>query len=202
MATKSYPPVHLPTTGPGNWIRVLDILPGRFGSDVHLELRLHNLSDESREYEALSYTWGVRTLGQWVTVNNDYRLPVTDNLYRALQRARLCRNRRTIWIDAICIDQENFEERSSQVAIMGHIYHKATLVNVLLGEPVAVTAVNHNVVPHAPEMHSFRVSYEGEPQTAAKVARGEHIDLESAMRKPYSPWYERVWITQEFVLAR
>lgn len=96
VATNSYPSVHLPATGPGTWIRVLDILPGRFGTDVHLRLRLHDLFDESREYEALSYTWGSTTEGRSVIINEHSCLPVTDNLYHALQRLRSWLKRRTI----------------------------------------------------------------------------------------------------------
>lgn len=203
MATNSYPPVHIPVTKFGTWTRVLDILPGRFGTDVALELRHHNISDQSRQYEALSYTWGPTTEDRSVTVNKHYRLPVTDNLYLALQRLRLRDHHRTIWIDAICINQQDAEERGSQVAIMGEIYRKASIVDVWLGEsgPADTATQDSAALADALYYHSHSFRSKESRQLKSKIARGELTHLESAMRKFHSPWYERVWVIQEFRLA-
>jgi hypothetical protein len=99
---------------------------------------------DNPSYEALSYTWVIN--------NNDHGQEVMDyvyvdgakvkilpNLYLALRSLRedpyWKLPERTIWADAICIDQENLEERLSQVRLMDFIYSRAIGVVVWLGFP-------------------------------------------------------------------
>ena len=91
--------------------------------------------DFEPKYEALSYTWGVSKKGRTIRVNAEHRVAVTDNLFLALQRLRRRYFKRAHWVDAICINQSNNEERSQQVAMMARIYRQATCINVWLGEP-------------------------------------------------------------------
>jgi hypothetical protein len=58
----------------------------------------------------------------------------TVNLDCALQRLRDTRGARTLWIDALCIDQNNTEEKNRPVAIMGEIYRNSSQVLIWLGE--------------------------------------------------------------------
>ncbi|KAK4062432.1 hypothetical protein Trihar35433_9253 [Trichoderma harzianum] len=64
---------------------------------------------------------------------NDYKIKVTANLETALKHLRDQEERVTLWIDALCIDQSNTEERSSQVAQMREIYSNASEVIIFLG---------------------------------------------------------------------
>jgi Heterokaryon incompatibility protein (HET) len=84
------------------------------------------------EYEALSYAWGDPTITTPVTIHG---LPfeVTTNLESALRHLRSERNTRTLWIDAICIQQLNHQERDEQIRIMGLIYATALKVVIWLG---------------------------------------------------------------------
>jgi hypothetical protein len=59
---------------------------------------------------------------------------VTTNLYAALLHLRNSSLERIIWIDAICIDQKNDEERAQQIQLMAKIYSQASRVLVWLGE--------------------------------------------------------------------
>jgi Heterokaryon incompatibility protein (HET) len=58
---------------------------------------------------------------------------VTENLYDAIMELRPTSGERTIWIDSICIDQTNDQEKSWQVELMGDIYKQATQVYAWLG---------------------------------------------------------------------
>jgi hypothetical protein len=60
-------------------------------------------------------------------------MPVTRNLYEALDALRFTAHPRKLWVDALCIDQANLEERASQVNIMRKIYKEADKVLVWLG---------------------------------------------------------------------
>jgi len=96
-------------------------------------------------YEALSYTWGSEK-GKVPILVNGQTLEVTRNLYQALLALRRKYTRRngklhtttgftrTLWIDAICINQASLGERTSQVRLMWSIYAKAREVVVYLGD--------------------------------------------------------------------
>jgi hypothetical protein len=61
-------------------------------------------------------------------------LPIGRNLFIALKHLRRQEDVRILWIDAICINQDDLEERSKEVARMGDIYRNARRVVVWLGE--------------------------------------------------------------------
>jgi hypothetical protein len=84
-------------------------------------------------YEALSYTWGDPNDKQEIRLQNS-PFPVTKNLHAALVHLRLSYSPRTLWIDAICINQADIEERNRQVKHMREIYTRAMRVIVWLGE--------------------------------------------------------------------
>ncbi|KAH8679558.1 heterokaryon incompatibility protein-domain-containing protein [Tricladium varicosporioides] len=80
------------------------------------ELR-HVSLDESSSYEALSYTWGAKAQTHLITLNGS-NFPVTVNLYLALWTLRQEHNDYFIWIDAICVNKNDMEERSHEVLRM------------------------------------------------------------------------------------
>ena len=75
--------------------RVLDILPGPRDSKIQVKLQVIWLHDKSF-FEALSYSWGTSVERHSVLVNEDYEIPVTDNLFRALRALRYRSKVRTI----------------------------------------------------------------------------------------------------------
>jgi hypothetical protein len=88
-------------------------------------------------FQALSYVWGERTEGRTIEVEGQGTVKVTDNLFAALRRLRLdVLYSRILWIDALCIDQDNVQERNAQVLFMCEIYARASVVMIWLGEPV------------------------------------------------------------------
>lgn len=113
-------------------IRLLDILPGVRRNAIRVSLRVAALTS-GLQYEALSYCWGESHEHRSIIVQEKYRMAVTDNLYNALLHMRRRYRRCTIWIDQLCINQADIDERSSQVARMGSIYSTASRVNVWLG---------------------------------------------------------------------
>lgn len=111
-------------------IRLLDILPcdssdkSKAQAPVCCELRVAALLDKPA-YEVLSFRWGDPAHRTCVTVDNS-ELLVTLNLHAALIRLRRQEEKRTIWIDQLCIDQSNIEERIAQVHLMRDIYSSCT----------------------------------------------------------------------------
>jgi len=77
------------------------------------EVVFYPLQDPRKEthlYQALSYTWGGLEKPRPISIGAQI-LVVTENLYAALLHLRDCSLERIIWIDAICIDQEDLEEQ-------------------------------------------------------------------------------------------
>ncbi|KAL2203445.1 hypothetical protein CC79DRAFT_1279122, partial [Sarocladium strictum] len=114
-----------------NDIRLLDILPGRSGEPLCISLRIVNL-DTRPDYEALSYVWGDPTITRNLRCNgND--IHVTTNLHDALTQLRLTDRPRTLWADALCINQADLDEKAQQIRIMHLIYRECRCCVVWLG---------------------------------------------------------------------
>ncbi|KAH8892841.1 HET-domain-containing protein [Thozetella sp. PMI_491] len=113
-------------------IRILSILPGDHDSPIACSLRTASLLDDP-PFEALSYVWGTPSDSSWITLEG---IPwnTTANLLAALKRLRQVDQSRAVWIDALCINQDDIAERSEQVTYMRKIYSQANSVTAWLGE--------------------------------------------------------------------
>ena len=85
------------------------------------------------KYDALSYNWGDGRKKQTISVNGR-KMSITQNLNLALKAIASSGESRTLWIDQICIDQNNLEEKAGQIPLMGSIYSRAKNVLVWLGD--------------------------------------------------------------------
>ena len=93
-------------------------------------------------YSALSYTWATEdgdATSCCMIVCNGQRLMVTKSCNAALRRLREQAEPVTLWIDSICINQSDNNERSSQVALMRDVYKNAARVPIWLGDASALT---------------------------------------------------------------
>ncbi|RAK98188.1 HET domain-containing protein [Aspergillus ibericus CBS 121593] len=113
-------------------IRLASILPGRWSESVSCNLKVVSLDDKPK-YEALSYTWG--DLSNKIPIClEESRFLVTKNLHMALRRLRRAAGTRDIWVDALCINQEDKPEKTRQIQLMKEIYSYASEVQIYLGE--------------------------------------------------------------------
>jgi hypothetical protein len=119
-------------------IRLLEIRPGRHQDQICCKLRLANL--DQAQYDALSYTWGTGYRQHEIQVDG-LSFYVGNNLYAALRHLRHLQETRVMWIDAICINQANIQERISQVKLMRRIYQQASTVVIWLGNPLETISV-------------------------------------------------------------
>ncbi|KAI8230693.1 hypothetical protein K4K53_005315 [Colletotrichum sp. SAR 10_77] len=90
------------------------------------------------DYETISYTWENGSNTQHTICVNDRPFVVQDNLYQALQEFRRGRDfvegrTRMLWADAICIDQDDLDERAIEVKRMNEIFSTAIKSTVWLG---------------------------------------------------------------------
>jgi hypothetical protein len=129
--------------------RLLILQPARNRTDPLqcsiLESNLHAVasSRHTLKYEALSYAWGADP-GLYSVLCHDRTLCITSSCDSALRHLRNTTRQRTLFVDAICIDQsfegDSVSERNHQVKLMGQIYSQASRVLIWLGEGNARTA--------------------------------------------------------------
>jgi hypothetical protein len=115
-----------------NSIRVIELFSA-LDRDQQVIINLsERLLGSSFQYEALSYTWDKQKPTRDITCNGA-SLCVTENVFQALRQLRNTKaQRRKLWIDAICINQKDEAEKTSQVSMMGNIYARADRVNIWL----------------------------------------------------------------------
>lgn len=123
---------HQPFPNASNSIRLLQLHPGRSDEPLKSSLQICSLKDRP-EYDALSYMWGPKEPKHWIQVDNQSFL-LRPNIYAFLLRLRFADRPRRLWLDAICIDQNNIEERGYQVSLMRDIYQSCRECLAWLGE--------------------------------------------------------------------
>lgn len=137
-----YSKVQLPNALPGT-IRLLTVQSDVEKRHVFCEWTITTIANAPR-YSALSYTWQSPLLATSADVSaaeptheimlNGEKANVYHNLFHALLRlGQPPYQREPMWIDYICIDQSNTEERNHQVDLMGDIYEQADQVVIWLG---------------------------------------------------------------------
>jgi hypothetical protein len=169
-------------------IRLLIIHPSITASSL-LSCTLDHVSlSSSPTYDALSYVWGTNACQNAVLVNGKHRL-IGKNLFLALKHLRLRTEDRVIWADALCIDQENDQERNHQVAQMGRIYSLAKFVRIWLGVPdLFITRMFTRLSTYEYSMDTQKMSFEANSLGFKKLCQQKY--------------WSRLWIIQEVVLAQ
>jgi hypothetical protein len=121
-------------------IRLVYILPGPWSAPVMCEL--HVLSTDTLSsstlapsFQTLSYVWGNPHITRPIQVDGCV-FEVTTNLYAALRRLRQKNEVKRMWIDALCINQRDNDERTRQVMMMGRTYTRCSEVIIWLGDSV------------------------------------------------------------------
>ncbi|GFF33938.1 heterokaryon incompatibility protein 6, OR allele [Aspergillus udagawae] len=111
-------------------IRVLDLQPGSAHDPLECRLYEYPLGQKPswpQLYKAVSYVWGSMEKSGSIICNGAF-LPITASLEQVLLRVRLAESSRTLWADAICINQDDILEKNQQVSIMDKIYEGARTV--------------------------------------------------------------------------
>ena len=145
---------------------------------------------ESITYEALSYSWGAPTETMSVQCNK-YDISVRTTLYNALLHLRLKDSSRCIWVDALCINQDDNEEKSVQVSRMSSVYYKADKVVAYLGKQSDCSdAALQLLADMDPNKTHTDLCHQGP----------KHFIL-SVQLLLKAPWFTRTWVRQEVFMA-
>jgi hypothetical protein len=192
--------------------RLLKLLPSeQIAAELRCEIADSRLG-LTPDFEALSYTWDQDVFP--VTLNTPSgELKVTENLASALRRFRSAKRTRTLWVDAVCINQASIPERNQQVGIMSSIFRDAKRVLCWIGEAdehteQALTKIRQLANSHSlyglPEVDAhmwFQIPMLDAPEVEArsliKSAEDHHIHSVYSRR-----WFSRLWVVQEVTLSK
>lgn len=159
--------------------------------------------DVEGQYEALSYTWGEPRFEHRlydISKGHEAVMLITANLDAALRKLRYKLETRVIWVDAVCINQRDDEEKATQIPLMASIYHGARRVVAWLG-PVVQNSDEEQGMKQL-EILS-RQSRHFDDQLENRFHRNA-IGLERHSQNIADflslSWFSRLWIIQEIVL--
>ena len=183
-------------------IRLLRIKSGTGDDGIQITLETFDL-DSKTQFTALSYVWGDEKSPCRITCDG-HKEPVTRNLWGVLSQLRKQRFDSLLWVDAICINQKDKEEKSFQVAMMRDIYKLAAKVIFWLGEQERYDEDAVNLMrgfferyPHLLGLEKSRVKTLEEMGFSYSDQRW--AGWASLFRRP---WFGRAWIVQEFLNAK
>ncbi|KAI1365034.1 ankyrin repeat-containing domain protein [Xylaria arbuscula] len=204
---------YLPLPKSGNYVRILELQPGKVSDIISFSLYAMRLEDSS-PFEALSYEWKEKTGTVPVECHRE-RLLITPNCMAALKRIRSKTEVKTLWIDAICINQQDDAERSEQVAMMARIFSRAKMVLMWIGEEEESTEA---ALTQISKLHDLGIPLSdtrvGDPfylsdtlekrediQALVKQVTADSTALEGLTDLLLRPYFTRAWIFQEILLA-
>ncbi|KAI1350567.1 HET-domain-containing protein [Xylaria sp. FL0043] len=193
----------LPIDSSQGQIRLLKIDPGREHEVIRCSYRISTVHNDDVPYETLSYVWG-RMEGHRTIMVEGTQAELTDNLFDALTRIRHETEPRYLWVDALCINQEDGAEKTAQVDMMHRIYRDCVQCNMWMGkiDAVAMDATELNALEAAKgALDAIRLFSGADPEynvpsslatkaQQAKAGRALQVLMSSA-------WWSRIWTVQE-----
>lgn len=184
--------------------RIVTIEPGEWGEDIKCTLQTTSLNNVP-VYEPLSYVWGTAHRTAEIVLDGQ-PFPVTANLEAALRHLRLSRPR-TMWVDVLCVNQSNIEERGSQVALMRRVYQHGSLTVIWLGEETEDTKpafeliekyfslVDNVLIQNEDTLEKIVTLVNNDPSGEDAIGY-----LDDGFNQ--HPWWTRAWVTQEAAVSR
>lgn len=170
---------------------------------------IYTTTECAPHYDTLSYVWGTSNRSRVLDLKDGTLLHITKTLEKALPYiARHC-EARYIWIDQICIHQDDLQERSQQVSIMGDIYRNCQCVLVWLGAIRTLDAdfesvcLESNRLDDADELNEATIQpLEHRLEMISRSPTSTRAFLQNLAFIVKAAWFTRAWVFQEIVLPR
>lgn len=172
-------------------IRLLRVEPSP--SDLSAVLETVSL-DDGPKYTALSYTWGTEmSSGAGIALKlghgggQTWRQPITMNLQVVLEH--LCAGSDkpvTLWVDALCINQADVEEKSHQITLMKDVYSGAEATCIWLGPAADDSDLAMATIGELYAARTYVLSEDALPEA--------HLEAINALQR--RDWWTRIWVLQ------
>lgn len=172
---------------------------------MKLEFGVTNLSSAG-PYIAISYEWGSDQIVSTIELDDGYQIGLTESAAEIIKYVLEKRRRKEwVWMDAICIDQNNEVEKRHQVALMGKIYSSASQVLACIGPHFKG---GDEALKFLPKVYKFLEEFRHSGYKDAITIAERLVSLDPKMTRWAALWsflrssfFERMWITQEMVMA-
>lgn len=207
--------IYRPLDPQSQQIRLLRIFPSsELEAPIYCSIFEADLKDDPPPiYRALSYAWGDPKLTAEINIEgNEAPTTIGPNLSLAIRYIRHDSDDVVLWADALCINQNDIQERSDQVRMMGSVYDGAKEVIAWLGEEDDDTKIAMELVQSWATFMDMSNSFEGiehQPMGAAALERIQRLvpmALDSRANSALlalaqKPYWVRAWVYQELSLA-
>ena len=183
------------------FFRLLTLHPGNEADDIEASITTHPQS-ESPPYDAISYTWG-EPGNEGVVYIDGIRYRVRRNLWDFLNILRSPSQHVCLWVDALCIKQNNPVEKGQQVQMIGCIFRNARRVSIWLGESSPYTKVYFcaaSAVRLDPRKGWRDILFQGTKQWNSRKRQERQMLNMAFMELFQRPYWTRAWIIQECIL--
>ena len=205
-----------PLPSPDTHIRLIELPPGKKSGVITCTMAPHPIA-QCPEYEAVSHCWGDPNDKVAIQILDDsddttgngaatmLRIPSSLNAFLLRTRAR--GTKRTLWADAICINQADAEEKGQQVRLMRDIYRRARRTLVWLGGEAHDSARG---IAFAKRIFATAQGKSADARWARALDRVPGYRTFSAIygrdwRALFAlferPWFARAWIVQEVAVS-
>lgn len=165
---------------------------------------------DNPDYRALSYCWGGQEHTETIFCNGAC-LKITSNLFSALASLHSMKTERLLWADAICINQQDTDERSQQVRMMRNIFQGARSVYICLGEATDNSDKGFEFAKSlcsASRLQAYssdrRNAISMDPRTLTSYFGVSNLHDESItafVTISSRPWFRRIWVIQEVAVS-
>ncbi|KAK0634454.1 heterokaryon incompatibility protein-domain-containing protein [Bombardia bombarda] len=198
-------------------IRLLKLEPGEAADPIQCSLVPISLLN-AIDYESLSYCWGDPAATNTISCHDGRQygtLGIAAHLHAALVGLRHKDKPRTLWIDAICINQHDMAEKAIQIGLMSRIYSQAMRVVVWLDEAGADISNLDRFIDKALELTPDSTFDNDVIKTTSETLLSSAMELEKEGKLSWRHinwtrlhnllarhWFERKWVIQEVAFAR
>lgn len=191
--------------------RLLRLNPGKLDEPLHGEIMVVGLQEDHSkhevEYECVSYTAAnaVDNLQAATIYVGEFwdALSIKTSCETALRQLRLEKSSRLLWVDSVCINQQDDTERSQQLSIIVPIFAQAAQVIAYLGDSNEAQRFVFDCLHKISTPDCTLVLGQGSLETCTMAQRAAHDRALYFMREFFSNtrYFHRVWTALEFIVA-
>lgn len=171
-------------------------------------------------FSAISYAWGNGSLNKSILLAEDFSQPITETLFNGLKELSSSVNNMRVWVDSICINQKDQDEKAQQIRLMGRIYSQACQVVAWLGDAASDTSTGIKLLRVLGEVkdeesgvdyHHCKPEFSRLFQELAEDVSMDSVEnmfdfsnvaWQGAISLVQRSWFSRLWVVQEVALSR
>ncbi|KAG8529669.1 uncharacterized protein KY384_005150 [Bacidia gigantensis] len=164
----------------------------------------HHAVNDVPSYCALSYVWGDEEASECVKCDGR-TIRISQNLCLGLQMLHKQVGSQLLWVDAICINQSNDQEKAAQVPLMSQIYALAQKVYIWLGPVSDNSDLAMSCLASLNETFSVVDNLEAVDRSSLASYDLPTFDdpiWPAITRLYFRKWFTRLWVMQEVLLAK